>query len=523
MQQATHKTFYNTHTWIGLLAGMLLFVVTFSGFPSLFSHELTLWQSPALNNQPAVESMSYDRLVNAARQHGFDYQDFFVLPEMDHGYAMLSARDKTTREPVLLYLSLQNYQPVEPGDSDMAHIFEHLHTDLHLPSPFGRYLVGLAGMIMLLSIIAGIVIHTKWRKEFVMLRPKRSWRLLLTDHHKLLGLWTLPFSFILAFTGTILGLLGIISPILALAKFDGDVQKATVAILGPSATITGEASPPQSLDELWQQALAQQPNMDMNFVQVTGLGDKGGMVKFGGLHQDKLSNLQSVTFSLADGKQIHELNAIEQGPFQRIFAAVTPLHYVQFGDIALKFFYAITTLALCALIISGNMIWLEKKRVSAEKAGLLSNRPHLLARLTLGVCAGLIASSSLTIAASQWLQGMDEQHHMEEMVFWFSWLAVILICLPARQLHGLIRGLFAVTAIGLLLSIVGDGVINQRWLWNGDALVSGIHITLLALAMVCGYFAWRLPTKTDKEKKSQQSSIDTETTSPDDQTQVAST
>ena len=138
-------------------------------------------------------------------------------------------------EPDLLYLSPQTYEPIPASPSELGHLLTHLHTDLYLPQPFGRYLVGFAGMAMLLAIIAGIVIHIKWRKEFVMLRPKRSWRLLLTDQHKLLGLWSLPFTFILAFTGTILGLLGLISPILALAAFNGDVEKATVAVLGPES------------------------------------------------------------------------------------------------------------------------------------------------------------------------------------------------------------------------------------------------------------------------------------------------
>lgn len=512
MQQATHKTFYNTHTWIGVLAGILLFVVTFSGFPALFSHELSLWQSPALNGQPATQDISYDRIIASAKQQEFKLENFFIIPAKDHGYAYLVARSPG-EEPDLLYLSLNNYQPIDPGSSDMAHLFEHLHTDLHLPQPYGRYLVGLAGMIMLLSIIAGIVIHTKWRKEFVMLRPKRSWRLLLTDQHKLLGLWTLPFSFILAFTGTILGLLGIISPILALAKFDGDVGAATAAVLGPSAVITDEAVAMPSIDELWQQAQSHQSNTDITFIDVSGWQDKGGLIKFGGLHNDKLSNLQSVTYQLADGHQVHELDAVSQGPFQRIFAAVTPLHYVQFGDIALKIVYAITTLALCALIISGNMIWLEKKHVSATKAGLALQRPHMLARLTLGICGGLIVTVAYTLAASQWLQGMEEQHHAEEWTFWLVWLAVILCCLPARNLHRMTRLGLLLTTVGLVATVLGDMVVNQRGIWGGNGIVIGVHLCLLALAIVCGYFSWRLPKATDK---SAPNTLATTSSSPDE-------
>ena len=492
MKQRTHKVFYGTHTWLGVLAGIILFVVTFSGFPAMFAHQLENWQSPTLNQLQPAESLDLDRLLTAANSGEFTTDTFFVVPEADQGYGMVARFDGD--DPVIRYVELENYQQIDIGGSEVAHIFEHLHTDLHLPRPFGRYFVGLAGMVMLLSIIAGIVIHSKWRKEFVMLRPKRSWRLLLTDQHKLLGLWTLPFSFILAFTGTILGLLGLISPILAVAKFDGDVAKATVSVLGPRAEVVGQPAPVVSLNALHQRALTIQPELDVTFIQVDGYGDEGGVVKFSGNHKNALSNLQSVTFQLKDGAQIHQLNGVEKGPFQRIFAAVTPLHYVLFGDIALKFFYAISTLALCAVIVSGNMIWLTKKKqgqVSTETVN-----PHLLARLTLGICAGLVFSCAITLGASQWLLPMnlgEEQHHAEEAIFWAAWFIAVLPALFGRDLHSRTRGYLAAIAVSLLSVVVADATISQRWIGGGNDTVDGLHLTLIALALVCSYFGWRLP------------------------------
>ena len=499
MKQRSHKVFYGAHTWLGILASILLFVVTFSGFPAMFAHELENWQSPTLNTLEPAESIDLDRLLAAANSEEFGTDTFFVVPESDKGYGIVARFDG--ENSVIRYVELQNYQLIDIGGSEVAHIFEHLHTDLHLPRPFGRYLVGLAGMVMLLSIIAGIVIHSKWRKEFVMLRPKRSWRLLLTDQHKLLGLWTLPFSFVLAFTGTILGLLGLISPILALAKFDGDVEKATVAVLGPRAEVVGEAAPAVSLNALYQRTLTLQPELDITFIQIDGYGDAGGVAKFSGNHQHALSNLQSVTFRLQDGAQIHQLNAVDKGPMQRIFAAVTPLHYVLFGDIVLKFFYALSTLALCAVIISGNMIWLAKKKQG--QASTDADRPHLLARLTLGICGGLVVSCAITLGASQWLLPLnlgEEQHHSEEAIFWASWFIAMLPALFGSDLHARARGYLLTTAVALLAVIVADGTISQRWIGGGNAIVDGVHLTLIALALVCSYFGWRLPRPTEKVK-----------------------
>jgi uncharacterized iron-regulated membrane protein len=239
MKQQTHKRLYDTHSWVGIISGILLFIVTFSGIPALFEHELGYWQYSSFGEIAEDKSFDLERTIAAANKIGFQYDEYSIqLPDEVNNHIMLS-HFPDEGDFDIRYLKTGNYEEVAAPSSALGQILTYLHTDLYLPRPYGRYLVGLAGMAMLLALIAGIVIHVKWRKEFVMLRPKRSWRLLLTDQHKLLGLWSLPFTFILAFTGTILGLLGLISPILALAAFNGDVEKATIAVLGPTADVTG--------------------------------------------------------------------------------------------------------------------------------------------------------------------------------------------------------------------------------------------------------------------------------------------
>jgi len=50
MKQHTHKRLYDTHSWVGIIAGILLFIVTFSGIPALFEHELGYWQYSAFGD-----------------------------------------------------------------------------------------------------------------------------------------------------------------------------------------------------------------------------------------------------------------------------------------------------------------------------------------------------------------------------------------------------------------------------------------------------------------------------------------
>jgi len=518
MEQHTHKKLYTTHAWIGIISGILLFIVTFSGIPALFDHEIEYWQYPAYSEQQntAEEQTPFnlELALQASKDLNFNHENYFIQPADKINNHVILAHFSEGKEPDLRYLNADSYQEFPASPSELNHLLGYLHTDLHLPRPWGRYIVGLSGMAMLLAIIAGIFIHVKWRKEFVMLRPKRSWRLLLTDQHKLLGLWSLPFTFILAFTGTILGLLGLISPILALAAFNGDVEKATIAVLGPKAEVTGEYSAVYPLNELLDRLEIDLPDTSVEFIQVSGLKiinrqekieeqrenelvtDVGGIIKFSGYHKDKLSNLETVTYNLSTGERIHQGSFIGKGPFQRIFAAVTPLHYVLFGNTWLKVFYALSALAACGLILTGNMLWLHRRGHGMK---------HWLSKSTLGICGGLVVATSFTFAASQVLYAFkfpleSGLHHLsEEWLFWGSWLVMIAAPFIIKDGFKLSHYFLRLTSFALIITLIADGVFNQRWLWFSQGWVFNIQMGILISALLFIYLDWKMPNQVQQK------------------------
>jgi uncharacterized iron-regulated membrane protein len=502
MQQATHKTLYKTHGWIGIISGILLFIVTFSGIPALFEAELAHWQTP---NNPVLntDKQDFDKALLVAQDQGFEHSTFFLQPanEID-GNIYFAHFPKDESPSHIIKINPNTYEIQPPATSDLAELLAHLHTDLHLPNPWGRYLVGLSGMAMLLAIIAGIFIHLKWRKEFVMLRAKRSWRLLLTDQHKILGLWSLPFTFILAFSGTILGLLGLISPILAVAAFNGDVGKATEAVLGPKAELTQEYIPSQSLNQLVIKQKESMPDMDFNLIFIDGLNDKNGFIKFSGGHHSKLSNLESTTYMIATGEAVHHGSFIGKGPFQRIFASVTPLHYVLFGDSWLKVIYAISALAACGLIVTGNMLWLERRRKNLQT----SNDHHWLGKLTLGTCGGLVVAMTVAIASSQILRIFsfgEQQINIEMGLFWGSWLSFIVLPFVYGNSFKLSHLMIRLVGLLFLVTVIADGAVNDRWIWDSQGWVLNIQCGFLACGFLCFYLDFKIPkykqSKTNKE------------------------
>ena len=218
--------------------------------------------------------------------------------------------------------------------------------------------------------------------------------------------------------------------------------------------------------------------------------DKGGIIKFSGYHKDKLSNLETVTYNLATGERIHQGSFIGKGPFQRIFAAVTPLHYVLFGNTWLKVFYALSALAACGLILTGNILWLHRRGHGME---------HWLSKSTLGICGGLVVSTSFTFAASQLLYGLNASadsgfhHQAEEWIFWGTWIMMIVTPFIFRDGFKLSHYYLRFTSIGFFITLLADGFINQRWLWLTEGWVFNIQAGILISGILFIYLDLKMP------------------------------
>ena len=71
-------------------------------------------------------------------------------------------------------------------------------------------------------------------------------------------------------------------------------------------------------------------------------------------------------------------------------AAFGVLHFARFGGQALKALFFLLALAASAVILTGNILWIEVRRPRDPRATPWVHR--LLARLTSGVGIGLIAA-----------------------------------------------------------------------------------------------------------------------------------
>ncbi|GAE57523.1 hypothetical protein XPR_4158 [Xanthomonas arboricola pv. pruni MAFF 301420] len=88
MKASTLRAFLSVHSWMGLLAGMALFIAFYAGAITVFTHQLSGWQAtpPVTQRAPADPVAAAQTLLDAViARHPQVADSFLVLLPGEHG------------------------------------------------------------------------------------------------------------------------------------------------------------------------------------------------------------------------------------------------------------------------------------------------------------------------------------------------------------------------------------------------------------------------------------------------------
>ncbi|MFN3624991.1 MAG: PepSY-associated TM helix domain-containing protein, partial [Hyphomicrobium sp.] len=237
------------HSALGLAFAALIYIVCLTGTVSVFMFDLQRWEQPdvAPVEQPVGADVVGAAVGNGQAQALQDNaaHDLFIMgPNARAGRArfLVSYHDHETGVEGH-WLADADGKLVARAHAPWTEFVTELHMSLHLPRTWGLFLVGLTGVALLSSLISGLLSHPRLFKDAFHLRWGGSRRLQDADLHNRLGVWGLPFHFVVTLTGALLGLSSLIVGVLALAAYEGDSEKAFAAILGPHASSDETAAP----------------------------------------------------------------------------------------------------------------------------------------------------------------------------------------------------------------------------------------------------------------------------------------
>ncbi|WP_277051908.1 PepSY-associated TM helix domain-containing protein [Zestomonas thermotolerans] len=477
------------HTWGGLLPSWLLYVIIFAGSLACFDKELERWMRPALH-VPVASSMTADEVRDWLRRNVSDELHAFWThaPTEREPYWRLGWEVDGSMEIHDVAFDPAGREPM-PGSVGGRFFFD-LHYNLHAGMP-GVYIVGLAGMFMLVALVSGVIIHRRIFKDFFTLRPQTNGQRAWLDAHNLFGVLGLPFHLVLAYTGVAI-FVATYMPAGIQVAYGSDIEKFFGEVMGAYIRegIHQPSSQQVSLDGLIERSRQRWDGAEVGWVSVHHPGDVAAVVDVRQRDESRIAPPQAtLSYDEASGELLGE-QQVSAG--YQTYSWLTGLHMAQFGGTLVRVLYFLLGLAGCAMLVGGLKVWLAKRE---ERGG----RALALVRALNGAVLGGLPLASLALLWGNRLlpASLPERAEAEGWVFVASWLVLaIWAVLRRHQPRALYReqlALGALLALGLPLLnwlTTRDGHLLAS-LARGDWALAGIDLTLLLAGLLCALFAWR--------------------------------
>ena len=510
MQTTTSPTFRQSmnalHTWAGVVLGSLLFAVMWMGTLSVFDREIDRWMMPATRlaspaKQPPVK---LDGVVTqAANQLAKGAPQWFVrLPTERVPAIELRWRNEATKTTERRFLHPQTGSVLKDAETlaGTGFIFP-FHYTLHVKwMDVGQWLVGLAGMAMLLMVVSGVVMHRRIFADFFTFRPKKKMQRASLDLHNLMGVLALPFHILMPLSGVIL-LFTLYFPSAYLTQYPQakDAKKAfTEEAYGQyrRSKANQPATAISSIGDMLVSAEKHWPGGKADFVRVWLPGDANSYVELRRSYANEVTmNLDQIYLDAATGKVLKRFEAAPVMTVQRFIAGA---HRLLFDHWLLRWLYFLGGLSGCILVATGFLYWLESRRVSHAKNGLAGVR--VVEALTVFSVPGIvIATLAFFIANRLLLAGASVGDYSRATLEMWAFYGVWLGTLTHAGLRGRVawrEQAWAVVALSLLAVLLNAVTTPHHLLASvsqGLWAVAGMDFVLLAASGLAWMAARKLP------------------------------
>lgn len=366
MKTGTRKALYDIHSAAGIFIGLAIFVVCVSGAIAVFKWEIDLWVNPEfakprsggteLGIDDAVARFAANGLLDGNRIR------ILVLPTDDIAFfTMLSPVAGDNRRQASIHV--EGGPLFTPRRNHIYFFLRDLHVRLFLRGGWGRLTVGIIGLVMVVSVVSGVLIHKHIFRDILLMRWGRSLRVELSDLHKLIGVWAVLFHFIIALTGAWLGLEGYLN------RGAGAVAEA-IDPRAAALAVPASKSPPRGTEirasyaDLIRVTERHIDGIAPAFLRIRHFGTDRETVTVHGVVPGQFAQqyVNYVEFRGADPSPVFVRDVSQLGFVERLHTVIEPLHYGYFGGFWVKLLYFVLGLTPGVLALSGALIWFDRTR-----------------------------------------------------------------------------------------------------------------------------------------------------------------
>jgi uncharacterized iron-regulated membrane protein len=513
------------HTWSGLLLGWLLYAVFFTGTLSYFVDEVNDWMRPELHGSVPQADTASQALAGMHKLAPNASSWQINLPTARQTAVEATWRPEGAplgREGMKrAYLDAATGEALPVRETRGGSFLYRFHFELYaMPRIWGRWIVGIATMVMFIAIISGVITHKKIFKDFFTFRPRKGQRSWL-DAHNALAVLALPFHIVITFSGLLL-LLTMLMPWGAHAVYDGEPQRFNAErrgmqmapaaaqqqagqrgeakaepteVRGERAVRAPKAEAPVPLADIAPMLAAahqQWPDAAVGSIVVQRPHTARATIE---LRADSASTLlagrgasqrmvfDGVTGALKDTPQPREPSAVTA-----VMNSMVSVHLGRFADSVVRWLLFLAGVVGTCMAGTGLVMWVVKRQPDRRKLGYTPKGHRLVEVLNVAAIAGL----SVAVASYFWANrlvpvDMAGRSGVEINVFFGVWLLCLLHA-AVRPHAKAWRAQMAVAALAFGLLPLLNAMTGGAGLWqsmaHGQWSIAGFDWMMLALGVL---------------------------------------
>lgn len=499
------KMYKEVHGWVGIIAGLCLFIAFYAGALTMFEMPLQRWASPppTLAPGPSLERTPelIEKVLAAHPEAAVGYEINMAVDSARPARMSWTSGDQDDGGGSTYFASLApdgSLQVSTQGPSQVAELIDILHQQVGLPFPHevSMPIMGGIALLYVIAIVSGLVVLLpSLVRDLFAFRIGRNVKRMWLDVHNVLGLFSLPFHVIMALTAVVFAFHDQFYAAQA-GVFGAERASPPTTAVSADGPLPGLLTPAQIVRRLKEHAPGFTPQL-----LAYGQGP-GGQLTLHVEGYDPRYGLRGPTFGLAEidprTGNITESDYMPgmQDGWSATITSFFALHFGNFGGSAVRWAYFLLGLAGALLFYTGNLLWVESRRKKERKSGYVqqSRATRFLGALTVGVPLGCVAGISVTLAAAKVL-GAAATYGMHSTIYY----AVFSLVVGWALLRGAARSGVELSILGALamLAIPAASMIAGSEWYDTNALML-VDLTAVVLAVIlvwCARSAWLRSTR----------------------------
>lgn len=511
------------HTWVGVCAGILLFICFFAGGLSMFQHHISKWATPTQQVLPKVSPHQYNELIQKLQTAYPAAQKNFTLnlSSNEFHYAPITwseheRGDGFNAAQSTWMASLDNKGELIVAQENLSKagwLIEQLHETAGIPGMAGHhglglYVMGVVSILYFLALLSGVIILLPTLvKDYFVIRPGKNKKRFWLDAHNVIGITSLPFHIIISISVIVFAFHDFFYDAIGQLALKGQpvFQRSPPALIQPKQTQI-------DVQQILAQAKKVAPEYSVDYIQFSGLDKpEKANARIALYSSDQMLRGANHDFMRMNPYAVEHFNHkginTQTDAGNKLINAMFSLHFGSFGGTGVRWIYFVLGVGGAFLFYTGNILWVEtraRKQKRAEDPVPVQRKDVVfLANLTIGACLGCVLAVVGTMLASRWLFAALNVESMNHL-FMYGYYAIFLLTLIYTFVIGyakalpqllltLVLVLFAIPLTSLLAYFIPQ---SGLWVHGGEILVVDF------LAIIFAFAFWRFYQQAQDRRKS---------------------